>query len=66
MAKQNYEKINQWKAQNTDRIQILPRKEDHIPERIKLAVDSGKGKSRQDYIINAVKSKLDEDGIPKW
>ena len=64
MAKQNYAKINEWKSRKTDRIQILPRKEEHIPERIQIAIDAGGAKSRQEYIIEAVKRRLDFDGIP--
>ena len=64
MKKQNYAKITEWKKENTDRIQILPKKKDHLPERIQLAIDQNLGKSRQDYIINAVKQRLDADGIP--
>ena len=64
MAKQNYSAINKWKSENTDRIQILPRKSEHIPERIQLAVDAGKAASRQAYILNSIREALDRDGIP--
>lgn len=64
MAKQNYEAINKWKAENTERIQILPRKSEHISERIQLAIEQGKAKSRQAYILDAIKKALDADGIP--
>lgn len=64
MPKQNYAKIREWQGENTDRIQILARKSDHLPERIQQAIDAGKAKSRQSYIIAAVKDALDRDGIP--
>lgn len=64
MAKQNYAAINKWKQEKTERIQILPRKEEHLTERIQQAVDAGLSKSRQSYIIEAVKARLDADGIP--
>lgn len=65
MPKQNYGAINKWKSENTDRIQILPRKSEHFPERIQLAVEAGKANSRQAYILNAVKQALERDGIPE-
>ena len=52
MTKQNYAAINKWKSEKADRIQILPRKEEHIPERIQMAIDAGHAKSRQAYILN--------------
>ena len=64
MAKQNYEAINKWKSENTERIQILPRKSEHISERIQLAIEQGKAKSRQAYILDAIKKALEADGIP--
>ena len=64
MAKQNYEAISKWKSENTERIQILPRKNEHISERIQLAIEQGKAKSRQAYILDAIKKALEADGIP--
>lgn len=64
MAKQNYEAISKWKSENTERIQILPRKSEHISERIQLAIEQGKAKSRQAYILDAIKKALEADGIP--
>ena len=64
MAKQNYEAINKWKSENTERIQILPRKSEHISERIQMAIDQGRAKSRQAYILDAIKKALEADGIP--
>lgn len=64
MTKRDYAAINQWKKDKTERIQILPRKEEHLSARIQQAVDAGLSKSRQSYIIEAVKARLDADGIP--
>ena len=64
MAKQNYEAISKWKSENTERIQTLPRKSEHISERIQLAIEQGKAKSRQAYILDAIKKALEADGIP--
>ena len=58
MTKQNYSAINKWKSENTEHIQILPRKSEHISERIQLAIDQGKAKSRQAYILDAVKKNI--------
>ena len=65
MVKQNYAAINKWKQDKTERIQILPRKEEHLSERIQQAIDQGLSKSRQSYIIEAVKQRLAADGIPE-
>lgn len=65
MAKQNYAAINKWKSENADRIQILPRKDEHIPERIQMAIDAGHAKSRQAYILKAINDALERDGIPR-
>lgn len=65
MTKQNYAAINKWKSEKADRIQILPRKEEHIPERIQMAIDAGHAKSRQAYILNAINEALKRDGIPR-
>lgn len=64
MKKQNYAKINEWKHAKTDRIQILPRKDLRMPERLQMAVDKTGANSRQAYIIDAINRKLDADGIP--
>lgn len=63
MAKQDYTKINNWKKENTDRIQILPHKDDRLPERIENAINAGKSASRQAYIIEAVKERLEREGF---
>ena len=64
MGKQNIQAINRWQTENTDLIRIRPRKDDHLIERIQRAVESGKTKSRQGFIIEAIKEKLERDGIP--
>ena len=64
MAKQDVKKINAWKAANITRLNIEVRKDSGILERIQMAVDSGKAKSRQAYIVEAVKDALNRDGIP--
>lgn len=63
MAKQNYALQNAWKKENTDRIQITPRKDLRLPERIAAAVDAGRAGSRQEYIIGAICERLERDGI---
>ena len=65
MAKQNYALQNAWKRENTDRIQITPRKQLHLPERIAAAVEAGRAGSRQEYIIGAICERLERDGIPE-
>lgn len=62
---QNTKAIDEWQAQNVDKILLKPRKYEHLPERIQMAIESGKAKSRQEYIIGAVKQRLDVDGIPE-
>ena len=61
--KQNTKAIDAWQAEHVDRIIIKPRKEEHFSERIQLAIDRGFGKSRQGYIIEAVRRALEADGI---
>ena len=65
MTKQNIARINQWKVENVSRINLEFRKDSGILERIQVAVDAGKAKSRQSYIIAAVCAALDRDGIPE-
>lgn len=62
--KQDIKAIDAWQSENIERIVIKPRKADHISERIQIAIDSGISKSRQAYILDAVKRALDDDGIP--
>jgi len=64
MGKQNIQAINKWQAENTELIRIRPRKDEYLIERIQMAVDAGKTKSRQGFIIEAIKEKLERDGIP--
>ena len=62
--KQDIKAIDAWQSENIERIVIKPRKADHLSERIQIAVDRGITKSRQAYILDAVKRALDADGIP--
>ena len=64
-TKQNIQAIDAWNRENTDLIRIRARKEEHINERIEIAISQGKAKSRQAYIIEAVKKALEADGIPE-
>ena len=64
-SKQNTKAIAKWQEDNTDLIRIRTRKAERIPERIQQAVDAGLARSRQAYIIDAVKERLDRDGIPE-
>ena len=63
--KQDIKAIDAWQSENIERIVIKPRKADHISERIQIAIDRGLTKSRQAYILDAVKKTLDADGIPE-
>ena len=62
--KQNTKAIDVWQAEHVDRIIIKPRKEEHFSERIQMAIEKGCGKSRQAYILEAVRKALEADGIP--
>ena len=62
--KQDIKAIDAWQSENIERIVIKPRKADHISERIQIAIDRGLTKSRQAYIVDAVKRALDADSIP--
>ena len=62
--KQDIKAIDAWQSENVERIVIKPRKSDHISERIQIAVDRGITKSRQAYILDAIKKSLADDGIP--
>ena len=61
--KQDIKAIDAWQSENVERIVIKPRKSDQITERIQIAIDRGIAKSRQAYILDAVKKALDADGI---
>ena len=64
-SKQNTKAIEAWQKENVDRILIKPRKKEHFPERIQLAIEKGAARSRQAYILNAIRKALEEDGIPE-
>ena len=59
----NWKYVDKWQAENVERIVIKPNKKEHISERIQIAVDKGFAKSRQAYILAAVRRALEEDGI---
>ena len=63
-TKQNIQAIDAWNRENTDLIRLRVRKEERINERIQIAIEQGKAKSRQAYILDAVKKALEADGIP--
>ena len=62
-SKQNLKRIDDWKAANVDRIIVQPRKGLKLPQRLQSAVDNGKASSKQEYIIKAIQTALDKDGI---
>ena len=63
-SKQNLKAIDAWQTENVERIVIKPNKKEHISDRIQIAIDRGITKSRQAYILDAVRKALEEDGIP--
>ena len=64
-GKQNTKAIDEWQNEHIERILIKPRKEEHISERIQLAIEKGIARSRQAYILEAIRKALEADGIPK-
>ena len=63
-SKQNLKAIDAWQAENVERIVIKPNKKEHISERIQIAIDRGITKSRQAYILDAIRKALEADDIP--
>ena len=63
-SKQNTKAIDAWQAENIERILIKPRKNEHISDRIQIAIDRGITKSRQAYILDAIRKALEADDIP--
>ena len=61
--KEVYDYIKKWNGENTDRLEIKPRKELAFPTRIDAAIAAGLANSRQDYIINATLQRLERDGF---
>lgn len=57
-ANAKYNKAN-WTYQT-----IKYRNTDALTDRVRLAVSLGKGKSVNDYMIQAIKEKLEKDQIP--
>lgn len=64
-SKQNLKAIDAWQAENVERIVIKPNKKEHISDRIQIAIDRGITKSRQAYILDAIRKALENDGIPE-
>lgn len=64
-SKQNTKAIQAWMDEKTDMIKIRARKEERMPERIQMALDKGIAKSRQTYILDAIRKALEADGIPE-
>ena len=63
-SKQNLKAIDAWQAENVERIVIKPNKKEHISDRIQIAIDRGITKSRQAYILDAIRKALEADNIP--
>ena len=63
-SKQNLKAIDAWQAENVERIVIKPNKKEHISDRIQIAIDRGITKSRQSYILEAIRKALEADDIP--
>ena len=63
-SKQNLKAIDAWQAENVERIVIKPNKKEHISDHIQIAIDRGITKSRQAYILDAVRKALEADDIP--
>lgn len=63
--KQNSKAVTAWMKENTDQIRVRARKHEHLIERVQMAVDGGFGKSRQAYILDAIRAALERDGIPE-
>ena len=64
-SKQNLKAIDAWQAENVERIVIKPNKKEHISDRIQIAIERGITKSRQAYILDAIRKALENDGIPE-
>ena len=63
-SRQNVKAIDAWQTENVERIVIKPNKKERLSERIQIAIDRGVAKSRQAYILEAVRKALEADGIP--
>ena len=63
-SKRNTQAIDAWNRENTDLIRIRARKDEHLNERIQIAIDRGIAKSRQAYILDAIRKALEADDIP--
>ena len=54
---------NAYNKEHKDVIKANADKKDHLPERIAQAVQAGKAQSKQAYIIDAIKNRLESDGL---
>lgn len=54
---------NRWNTAHYDQIKLTAKKGERIPELLSVAIDRGIAPSRQAYIIDAIKQRLDADGI---
>ena len=57
--KQNVKRIDAWQAENVERIVIKPRVDDCISSRIDALIAKGICKSRQAFIVSAIKKELE-------
>ena len=61
MPKKQTEYSAKWQADNIEQILIKPNLKYRLSERIQEQIEKGCAKSRQDYIIQAVLSRLEQD-----
>ena len=65
MANHSGKYITDWQREHTDVLTFRVRKEEQLPQRLQQAVDAGKARSRQAYMLDAIRARLDADGIEK-
>ena len=61
MHKNQPKYTEKWQAENVERLTIKPNLKYRLSERIQAQIEKGCAKSRQDYIIQAVLSRLEQD-----
>ena len=64
LSKKQIEKMAIYQKEHVEQILIKPRKDDRISERIQFLIEQNRTKSKQAYIIEAVKKQLEADGVP--
>ena len=64
LSKKQIEKMAIYPTEHVEQILIKPRKDDRISERIQFLIEQNRTKSKQAYIIEAVKKQLEADGVP--